>query len=79
MNSVHIELHPIYGAVPPNGALVQAGDVLGLSADSEEVLTAPMDGRIRLISVQNATQRRLYVQISQESLAPLSCASGTAA
>lgn len=58
------ELHPVYGAVPRDGEIVQPGDVLGLSVDSHEVITAPISGRVRLVSRGGRTQRHLWIVIT---------------
>lgn len=58
------ELHPVYGAVPRDGELVQPGDILGLSVDTHEVVTAPISGRVRLVSEDGHTERHLWIEIT---------------
>ena len=63
MESVSFELHPAYGAIPRDGEIVQIGDVLGLSTDMREVVTAPVPGRVRLIAGKEEPRRSLLIQI----------------
>ncbi len=66
MHSRSLEIHPVYGAVPQDGELVQCGEVIGLSADSRHVVTAPIPGRVRLKSTSEEGTGRLYVEIVPE-------------
>jgi hypothetical protein len=63
MSSISLELHPVYGAVPRDGEFVEAGEILGLSPDAGEVITAPHSGWVRLISSPNSSQHPLIVEI----------------
>ena len=60
------ELHPIYGAVPDDGDFVEAGEILGLSPDAGEVITAPVSGWVRLVSSPDSPERRLVVEVWQD-------------
>ena len=62
-----LDLHPVYGAVPEDGDFVDAGEVLGLSTDSKEVVIAPAPGIVRLVASGGARRRRLQVQIWNET------------
>ena len=59
------ELHPVYGAVPRDGDYVEAGEILGLSPDSRDVITAPVSGWLRLVT-SHSPDRRLTAQIWQD-------------
>ncbi len=67
MDSYDVELHPVYGAIPRDGEIVQPGDVLGLSTDTRQVITAPFAGRVSLVSVPGKPTRSLHLKISQDS------------
>jgi hypothetical protein len=60
------ELHPIYGAVPGDGDFVEAGEILGLSPDAGEVITAPQSGWVRLIFSPASPPQRLVVEVWQD-------------
>jgi hypothetical protein len=65
MDLYDVELHPVYGAIPRDGEIVQTGDVLGLSTDSRQVITAPFPGRVTLISTPGKPTRTLHLRICQ--------------
>ena len=58
-----LEVHPVYGAIPRDGETVEPGDVLGLSPDSTEVVTAPIQGRVRLVNHAAEPSNALLVEI----------------
>ena len=57
------EVHPIYGAIPSDGEFVLEGEILGLSADAREIVTAPRSGWIKLVPANEPESNRLYVHI----------------
>ena len=57
------EIHPIYGAIHADGEFVHQGDILGLSVDEKEIVTAPISGWLRLITSPTPTDSSLHVQI----------------
>jgi hypothetical protein len=59
------ELHPVYGAVPRDGEHVEAGEILGLSPDAKDVVTAPLSGWVRLVASPGASDRRLTIEVWQ--------------
>lgn len=67
MQSFALEIHPVYGAVPREGDRVEPGDIVGLSADSRELVIAPVEGTVSLLSVPGGSAGRLYVQIRRDA------------
>ncbi len=63
MDHFDSELHPIYGAIPSDGEFVHEGEVLGLSIDATELVTAPISGWVRLVVSPDAARTHLRVQI----------------
>jgi hypothetical protein len=63
MDTPNQELHPIYGAIQYDGEFVQQGEILGLSVDAREVVTAPISGWIQLLPDKDSDSARLFVHI----------------
>jgi len=80
MQSFALEIHPVYGSVPREGDRVEPGDILGLSADSREVVVAPVEGTVSLLSLPGESAGRLYVQIWRDAAeAQSTCAAAPSA
>ncbi|MGC8667184.1 MAG: hypothetical protein ACP5VE_03575 [Chthonomonadales bacterium] len=63
MSSFDLEVHPVYGAVPADGDMVQPGEVLGLSPDGTALVEAPVAGRVHICRVQLGDGHRTIVRI----------------
>lgn len=64
MDAEGYELHPGYGAVPRNGDFVECGDVLGMSVDAKQVVTARASGRVIIRRLAAAASRQLILEIT---------------
>jgi len=56
-------LHPVYGAIPRDGDYVERGDILGLSVDTQHVVTAPFSGWVRLLKTCEAAGCQLRIEV----------------
>lgn len=63
MNSLDLEVHPVYGPIPYDGDTVQCGEVLGLSPDGGSIIAAPISGTVRICRIQSGDGYRTVVRI----------------
>ncbi len=64
------DLHPLYGSILQNGAVIKKGEVLGLDGDLRRVMVAPFTGVVRLLVTGDGPERRVKVFLSQHTPSP---------
>ena len=68
--TLSFDLHPLYGSILENGAIIKKGEVLGLDGDLRRVMVAPFTGMVRLLVTGTGNERRVKVFLTQYTPTP---------